>query len=355
MRRRRFLAGAAAVLSAPAVRASGGADEVARDFVAKLGVPGVVWTVRRASGRVVTGAAGMADPDAGEAMTPDHRLRIASISKPLTAAVVLSLAAEGRLSVTDRPFAEGGAFRGLVPADVPRRDWVEAVTIDHLLTHTAGGWSNRVRDPMFDHASLGHSDLIRTTLAGMALDTAPGTVWDYSNFGYCLLGRVIEAVTGQDVTAEVRARLADPVGAASFALGGDRLADRLPGEAVYVGTEWDPYAIPLARMDSHGGWVMTATDLLAVLAGFDSAGNEVVPDGVPAAMARPWAPGEFYGRGLLVNPAHGNRWHGGALPGLTSFAVMIEGGDLVCALVNGRTDAVQVAIETLVWDIYNAV
>lgn len=355
MRRRAVLTGAGALLAAPMVRAQSSTDQIAEDFLAAQGFPGVTWAVRRSWGDVYQGAAGYADPEAGEWMTPDHRMRIASISKTITAAMILTLEAEEQLWVGHRPFAEDGVFRDLVDASVPWLPLLEEITLDHLLTHTSGGWPNTGFDPMFQNLELDQHDLIRKTLAEMPPDNLPGSTYAYSNFGYCLLGRVIEVATGMDCTSAVQAWLADPVGATSFALAGDGFADRLPGEVVYVASGGDPYGLRASRMDSHGGWVMTASDLLAILAGFDGAGDEVTPYSVAERMAEPYFVDGTYGRGLILNPAHGNRWHNGSLPGLTSFAVMLENGDLVCAMTNGRTEEGRAAIETLVWDIYGNV
>ncbi|MBL9047168.1 MAG: beta-lactamase family protein [Tabrizicola sp.] len=355
MQRRTVLAGAAAMVSAPIVRAQSSADSLAEDFLSNNGLPGVTWAVRRSWGETFQGAAGYADPEAGERMTPDHRMRIASISKTITAAMILTLEAEEQLWVGHRPFASDGVFRDLVDETLPWLPLLEEITLDHLLTHTSGGWPNTGHDPMFWDLDLDHFDLIRKTLVEMPPDTLAGSTYAYSNFGYCLLGRVIEAATGMDCTSAVQAWLADPVGATSFALAGDELADRLPGEVVYVASGGDPYGLRASRMDSNGGWVMTAGDLLAILAGFDGAGDDAVPHSVAERMAEPYFAEGTYGRGLILNPAHGNRWHNGSLPGLTSFAVMLENGDLVCAIANGRTDTSRAAIETLVFDIYGNV
>jgi len=103
------------------------------------------------------------------------------------------------------------------------------------------------------------------------------------------------------------------------------------------------------------GYVVNAPDLLAMMAGFDGFGPETVPVGVAARMAAPWTPGDGYGRGLNLSPDHGNRWHGGALAGTTTLAVMLEGGELICVLCNGRTATSGDAIATFLWDIYRAV
>lgn len=353
--RRSVLCGAGAALAAPMVRAQSAVDWIAEDFIAAQGLPGVTWAVQLSSGELYAGAAGYADPDAGEWMTPDHRLRIASISKTITAAMILTLEAEDQLWVGHRPFASDGVFRDLVDESSPWVPLLDEITLDHFLTHTSGGWPNMAGDPMFQDLELNHLDLIQKTLAEVPPNTVAGSEYAYSNFGYCVLGRVIEVATGMDCTSAVQAWLADPAGATSFALAGDTLDDRLPGEAVYMSSTGDPYGLRASRLDSLGGWMMTASDLLAIFAGFDGYGDEVVPGSVAGRMAEPFFAGGSNGRGLILNPAHGNRWHNGSLPGLTSFAVMLENGDLISAIANGRTDNSGAAMESVAFDIYRAV
>jgi CubicO group peptidase (beta-lactamase class C family) len=213
-------------------------------------------------------------------MTPDHRMRIASISDTITAAMILTLEAEDELWVGHRPFAPDGVFRDLLDGTSPWVPLLDEITLDHFLTHTSGDWPNMAGDPVFRDVELDHLDLIRKTLAEVPPDTTAGSNYAYSNFGYCVLGRVVEVSTGMDCTSAVQARLADPAGACSFALAGDTLDDRLPGEAVYVSATGNPYGLRASRLDSFGGWVMTAADLLAVFAGFDGYGDEIASGSV---------------------------------------------------------------------------
>lgn len=355
MRRRGFLAGAGAALAAPGVlRAGPAVGALARDFVAAQGVPGVSWAYRAADGRMETGAAGLADPAGGEAMTPEHRLRLASISKTLTAAMVLTLAEETGLDLHAPVFAAGGELEAWRPQAPPAPGLLDRVTADHLLTHTAGGWGNLLFDPVFSFPELNRAELIHRVLATRPPLVPAGQVWAYSNFGYQLLGRLIETVTSETYIDAVRNRLIAPAGAASFDLAYDSQVDRRPDEAVYVSDEMDPYSFPITEMDACGGWIARPSDLLTLWASFDGDGAEGVPAGVADAMARPWKPGAFYGRGLILNPAHGNRWHDGSLPGTTAFAVMVEGGELIGAVANGRRETTLPAMEQFLWAVHGA-
>jgi CubicO group peptidase (beta-lactamase class C family) len=88
------------------------------------------------------------------------------------------------------------------------------ITVDHLLTHIAGGWAADSNDPMMHNSGWSQETLITST-ENVALTSTPGTQWAYSNFGYCLLGRIIEQVTGQSyetyVQANILARCESPI------------------------------------------------------------------------------------------------------------------------------------------------
>lgn len=119
--------------------------------------------------------------------------------------------------------------------------------------------------------------LISSTLNSRPLEYTPGAHYDYSNFGYCLLGRIIEKITGQTYEEAVKTLVLAPMGITSMKIGGNTLADRLPKEVRYYGQSGeDPYIHNIRRMDAHGGWVASAKDLARFLVYVD--GFPVRPD-----------------------------------------------------------------------------
>src|SRR5262249_39849061 len=155
--------------------------------------------------------------DKKEAVQPTSRFRIASISKPITAVAVFRLIERGKLKLDDKVFSIVKVVPHLEPGKRPDPR-LARITVRHCLQHTAGWDRSRGFDPMGAAAAeqtaraLGiklpvrPQDIIRYTL-GRPLDFDPGTAFAYSNFGYCVLGRVIEAVSGESyaryVTREV--------------------------------------------------------------------------------------------------------------------------------------------------------
>jgi CubicO group peptidase (beta-lactamase class C family) len=96
------------------------------------------------------------------------------------------------------------------------------------------------------------------------------TEYLHSNFGYCVLGRVIEKLTGRTYEAAVRERVLRPCGISSMRISGNTLAERAGREVVYYDQDGeDPYRMNVRRMDSHGGWLATPTDLVRFLVRVD--------------------------------------------------------------------------------------
>ena len=127
--------------------------------------------------------------------------------------------------------------------------------------------------------------IIRYTM-GKPLDFTPGTAYVYSNFGYCVLGRVIEAVTRKPYHEFVSERILAPLGIREMRLGKNLLKDRAPGEVRYydskrrtgraisgpeIGKQAPlPYGVEcIETMDANGGWIASVVDLLRFAVAFD--------------------------------------------------------------------------------------
>ena len=170
-------------------------SDVAHTYMAQFDIPGLSVAVAKDGEIVYAEGFGVVSRLLGTRINPSHLFRIASISKPITAVGIFALVEQGRLSTTDRVFGEHGILSEYqLPAN---NQFLGEITLDHLLTHTVGGWGNDKDDPMFVHQDMDHRHLIAWTLENMPLLQQPGTRYVYSNFGYCLLGRIIEKITGQ--------------------------------------------------------------------------------------------------------------------------------------------------------------
>jgi CubicO group peptidase (beta-lactamase class C family) len=188
------------------------------------------------------------------------------------------------------------------------------ITIGELHHHTSGGWPNDDTDPMFQHNDYNHSQLI-----DWALNTYPALTgrghYAYSNFGYCLLGRVIEKISGKPYARFIQEEVLQPCGITDMSIGGNTLSDRKPNEVIYNGQEGeDPYIFNIARMDSHGGWLATATDMARFLVHVDGFPGkpEILQPATLEVMTTPSEGNPRYACGWSVN-RNNNWWHNGSL------------------------------------------
>jgi CubicO group peptidase (beta-lactamase class C family) len=281
---------------------------------------------------------GFADAERKEAVTPEHRFRIASISKPITATAVMMCVEKGLLKLDSKVFGQQGILGGDHSGDVA------AITIDNLLTHTSGGWANDKNDPMFKNPAMKHDELIAWTLANQKQTHKPGEHFAYSNFGYCVLGRALEKVTGKPYAEHISDAIFSKCGITSMRIAGNTLGDRQPPEAEYL-TEKPgaAYRMNVRRMDSHGGWMATAGDLVRFASQLPLLLNEesiraMTTHGVSASYARGWN----------VNQVP-NWWHGGSLPGTTTILVHTAKGICWAGLMNGRKEGTGLALDKLMW------
>jgi CubicO group peptidase (beta-lactamase class C family) len=326
--------------------------EAATAFMDRYSVPGLSVAVARAGRLVYAEAFGYADRQKVEPLSPAHRFRIASISKPITSVAIFTLIEQQRLRLTDRVFGSGailGADFGMPPY-VP---YVDQITVEHLLTHTGGGWSNDNRDPMFHDPSLNHAQLIAQTIKTMPLQHAPGTNYAYSNFGYCVLGRVVEKLTGQSYAAFTRDAVLRRCGIDGMEIAGNTLAERRPGEVRYYGLpESEPYTMNVTRMDSHGGWIARPLQLVQFamhVDGFATTPNILRPPTL-RIMTSPSQANPHYAKGWNVNQ-YDNWWHNGSLPGTVTIMVRTHSGLCWAALTNTRRPDGDMSgdLDRLVW------
>ena len=328
-------------------------EATAAAFMKQHAVPGLSVALARKGRLVYAQGYGLADKAKDEKVTPGHLFRIASVSKPITSVTVFRLMESGKLRLADKVFGPGGVL-GSVYGEPPYLPHVGDITIEHLLTHTAGGWTNDGADPMFSHPQMDHRQLITWTLAHQPLDHPPGEKYAYSNFGYCILGRVIEQLSGQPYEQAVRERVLAPCGITRMRLAGNTLAERAAQEVVYYDQDGaNPYRMNVRRMDSHGGWLATPTDLVRFLVhvdGFPTVPDLLKPETIKA-MTTASSASAGYAKGWCVN-RQGNWWHSGSLPGTITIMVRTSGEFCWAGLTNTRHAKSSLGgdLDRLMWD-----
>lgn len=329
-------------------------EGVATAFMGRFDVPGLSVAITRSGRLEYENAFGVSNRQSGEKLSTSNLFRIASLSKPITSTAIFTLIERGGLGQHDTVFGTGGVL-GTKFGNAPYREWVEQITIDHLLTHTCGGWDNSSDDPMFENLNMHRAELIGWTLDTKALKSAPGTHYAYSNFGYCVLGRVIEAISGRPYSDFVQEEILGRCGVDDMRISGNTLMERYPEEVIYYGQGGEnPYDMNVTRMDSHGGWLATPRDLVLFLNhvdGFKSTPNILKPATIKR-MTTPSTVNPRYARGWAVNNAP-NWWHNGSLPGTTTIMVRTASGFCWAALANTRSTGqpdIGLALDNMVWD-----
>jgi CubicO group peptidase (beta-lactamase class C family) len=323
------------------------------EFMKKWNVPGGQLTFSRGEYIVYSKAFGYADRDNKTPAQTNNLFRIASSSKPFTAMAILKLVQEGKLKLEDKAFKVLEKLVLSTPIKVADpRIW--DITVANLLEHSAGyTWEHGDPQQKFSRIApieLGKQppavpeDIVRYML-GQSLDFTPGEKKVYSNFGYNVLARIIETISGQPYEQYVQQNILVPAGINDMVLAKTRLIDRLPNEVIYYADEkyngvWSvlydellpvnmPYGgdFQLELTDGHGGWLSSAEDMVKFINYIDptTKGQHLLNAGMLKIMETqstfPIAPDakQLQGKGWNVSLDGLNWQHSGAFFGTMSF------------------------------------
>ncbi len=296
---------------------------------AKLAIPGVSVTILFPDGSRWSGASGLADIATRTPVGPSTAFAFASISKTFTSALILQLAAEGRLRLAD-------SAAGLLP---PLRFALDRrITVAMLLDHTSG-LADYFLNPKIDRPL--QSRPTSTWTADMALGyvgkrlAPPGKAWHYSNTNYLLLGLIAERLTGESLGTSIRTRLLEPLGLAATwdqldEPAGATLAHgyRLPGTKLTAtpvdladGSGIAPFRSVVSAAGGAGAMAGTSDDLArwarALYGGrvLGSVGTALLLSGFSPTTG--YLPGVAYGYGVqaLSIAGHPSLGHSGRLLG----------------------------------------
>ena len=284
--------------------------------------------VQRHGRPIYRAALGLADRTSKLPVAMDTRFRIGSANKMFTAVAILQLVERGKLSL-DAPV-------GTYLRDYPNKDFAQGVTIRQLLSHTGG--AGDIFTPEYE----ARRQSVRSPIDYVALfgGRAPATGTartEYANYGFVLLGRVVEVVGGEDYHAYLDRQV--------FAPAGMRDTGSLPEEAAVPrrargytrrgGRLVDNADTLPWRGSPAGGGYSTAADLMrfgeALLAG------RLVSKATLAQATSPRHPDGWYGLGFWIGGSGPTRsWgHGGGAPGMNAaFRVYPELDAVIVALSN---------------------
>lgn len=224
-------------------------NSVVDEAVAARKLVGAVVMVAQDGEIVYRHSAGLADREAGAPMREDTIFRAASLTKPIVAATVLAMADKGLLGIDDAVSTYLPYFRPkLVDGTVP------AITIRHLLTHTAGLTYDYAADPRISSGLTDTSmslDEVPALIGEQPLAYAPGTSWLYS-MSIDVLGGLVAAVHGASLGEAVKHYITGPLGMKDTAFG---VVDRSRLSAIYSDGETEPLLMgePHAAPNPWGG------------------------------------------------------------------------------------------------------
>ena len=329
--------GAEIAMSGQAVPELAAFDDLMTGLMAEFELPGGQLAVAKDGRLVFDRGYGFADVAAAAPAQPASLFRIASVSKTITTVAILELVDDGLLALDDRAFRLLAALPS--PKNAPIDPRLDEITIEQLLVH-AGGWdSSTGYDPqappwtwreagVLGVAAPPSAEEIVRAMMGEALDFDPGTQSVYSNFGFNVLGRAIEQVSGQPYETFVQERVLAPAGITRMRIGGTRLEERAPDEVRYYGPPGQapfPSVFPgegygpaaygafyLESFDAHGGWIASAADMLRFATAIDGQRGPALlrPETVQAMLRtpRPGAPAGASGTGN-AEPDMGLGWN----------------------------------------------
>lgn len=319
-------------------------DDIMRNRMAAGDVPAGALAVMRNGVVVYDRGFGWKDRDRTQVLPHNAMMRLASVTKPFTAAAIRTLIDAGTVSLTSRAFdvgQPGGGLLDIAPFPTLGDARIGNITVEHLLQHRAGWNRNIVGDfGGSDYAAAAAMELpmpvSRTErmrfILGQPLQFTPGTQTQYSNVGYDALGLIVEEVTGLSFEEYLQEEVLDPLGISPDDLmqGHTRWEDRNPREPFYDAqfsspSVFDPNGVWVQQpygdwnhesLESFGGLISAASPVLSLL-------NERVVSGYDIGLPRP--PNE---------PSSYKASHFGGMPGTSAVAAQRGDGVSFVALFN---------------------
>ena len=275
-----------------------GLDRKMNAYLRRWQIKGASLAITRNDSLVYAKGYGWADEEKKVEMGPGHILRMASVSKLITATGIMVLQDKGLLSIKDTVFGPSGILRDSLFTSVIKDRNYDRITVEHLLRHQGGFY----RDPLFSSRDVMNQmrldcppckeDFFRLVLS-RRLRFAPGTWQKYSNFGYLLLSEIIEEVSGKPYEQFIREDVLAPAGCYDMHIAGNYYEDRRENEVRYYTHEGDGKFIEdysgngqmvercyggnnVPLLSGAGAWCGSPAEIARLVASID--GRPEVPD-----------------------------------------------------------------------------
>ncbi|KAK0395714.1 hypothetical protein QR680_001396 [Steinernema hermaphroditum] len=312
-------------------------------FMKDLNIPGLSVAISKKEQLKFAAGFGYANIRRKEVVTPHHQFRVGSVSKPITAAAIMLLVDARKLSLDQKIFGKNSIFGMEFAKKRLYGKYVTEVTVRHLLEHTSGGWNNLESDAAWMEPDLSTRELIEHVIENVPLTKQPGTTWIYSNFGYQLLGYIVERLSNLDYEQFVKDQIWSKVGVTDIQVARPTIAQRTRREVLYYmsGNKlgFDPYTmLRPERIGPWGGWIASPIELLQFMAHFDGFSRKT--DLITERSVEEWAtPSKAsngtYGLGWSLNVMGFSGWqHDGRMPGSAAMLVRLRNGLEMAVSVN---------------------
>ena len=275
-------------------------DSIMQRYLKRWEIHGAQLAISRHDSLLYARGFGYADKDRKIPMEPSYIMRMASVSKLVTATGIMKLRDMGKIRLSDKVFGPKGILNDTFYVNSIRDKRYFDITIEQLLRHKAG-FTNYAGDAIFstryimqqNHLTTppDHRTLLRIVLR-RHLGYTPGTAQRYCNIGYTLLSLIIEKRTGMSYENFMQRYVLYPAGCYDFHIAGNYLKDRRPNETVYY---MHSSSVPVPEFNNSGrmvvrcygendittalgagAWVASAAELCRLVASID--GDRTVPD-----------------------------------------------------------------------------
>ncbi len=337
-----------------------GLDRKVRSYIREWHLKGASLAIMRNDSLVYAKGYGWADEEEGVEMEPFHILRLASVSKLITAVGIMVLQDRGVLNIKDPVFGPSGILTDSLFTSVIKDKNYSLITVEHLLRHQGGFY----RDPLFssrdvmNQMRLDHpptkEDFFRLVL-GRKLRYKPGERDRYSNFGYLLLSEVIEKASGKPYEQFIREDVLEPAGCFDMHIAGIYYEDKRENEVRYYTHEGKGKYIEeytnsekmvercyggsdIPGLSGAGAWCGSPAELARLVASID--GRSEVPDIISAEAVRQMT--EYLGPSVFslgwndTNPGSG--WsRSGTLAGTCALVKYFPDGECWIMVTNTST------------------
>ncbi len=270
-----------------------GLDSQVRKYMQEWRMQGAQLTIIKNDSLVYAKGYGWADKEKKVEMKPTHIMRLASVSKLITAIGIMVMQEQGLLSLKDTVFGDRGILCDSVYTKAIKDKNIFRITVEDLLRHK-GGFTTRAGDPMFSTRTImrqnhlktppDHETLVKIVL-GRNLDFIPGTSQYYSNFGYLLLSMIIEKVSGESYEKWIQKNVLKPAHCNDFHIAENYYKDKYKNEVRYYVPSNEPTVSEynnsgkqvvrcyggndIHALSGAGAWVASTPELARLIASID--------------------------------------------------------------------------------------